>query len=57
MKRQVAAAGDLPQAGNARLDAESFALDTLVKKIDIADGHGARPHQAHFPTEHIKELR
>ena len=57
MKGQIVAAGDLPQAGDAGLDAEPLALNSPVEEIDIADRHRPGAHQAHFTAQHIEQLR
>ena len=51
-----AAAVDLPQAGDARADAEAAALPVLIESLVIP--HGKRPgaHQAHVALQDVEEL-
>src|SRR5688572_17129784 len=48
---------DLPEARNARLDAESPAVPARVDPVDVAYGERPRPDQAHVAHEHVEELR
>ena len=52
-----AAAVDLPQAGDARADAEAAALPVLIESLVIT--HGKRPgaDQAHVALQDVEELR
>lgn len=52
-----AAAVDLPQAGDARADAEAVAVPVLIESLVIA--HGKRPgaDQAHVALQDVEELR
>lgn len=56
-KGQIAAAGDLPDAGDARLDTEPFTLDAAIEQVDIALGHRPGADQAHLAAEDVDQLR
>src|SRR5262245_59503002 len=53
---EIAPPGDLPQAGEARLQAEALALDALVEEVNVSQRHRARPDQAHLPGQHMEDL-
>lgn len=47
---------DLPQACNARADAESSAMPVFIEFMKVAHGKGTRPHQAHVALHDIDKL-
>src|SRR6266478_5432755 len=55
-EREIAPAGDLPQAGQTRLDAETLALDALVEEIHVPNRHGTRTDEAHLTGQHVEDL-
>ena len=55
-ERDIAAAGDLPCAGDAGGDIETFALRKRVSG-DFAGNRRARADEAHVPKQDIDELR
>src|SRR5687768_2789354 len=55
VESQAAAAGHLPQAGDARLDVETAALPGLVL-LGLLGQRRTRTDQAHVALEHVEEL-
>jgi len=56
VKWSGASAVDLPEAGDARADAEAAALPVLIKSFVIPDWKGPGAYQAHVAFQDIKEL-
>ena len=51
------AATDLPQAREARFDAEAAAMREIIEAPDLIDRQRTRANQAHFTAQHVVELR
>ena len=51
------AAADLPEAGEAGLDAQAAAVGQIFKTFHLVHRQRARTDQAHFGAEHVVELR
>src|ERR1700690_1210654 len=52
----VVAPADLPEAGEARLDAQAAPVGVVVEALDLLDRERARPDEAHLPAHHVPEL-
>ncbi len=52
----IAPAADLPEAGDAWLDAESAAVNVVFKSLEIPYRKWARAYQAHIALQYIEKL-
>src|ERR1017187_863258 len=51
------AAADLPETGEAGLDAQAAAVREVVEAFDLVHGERARAYEAHFAAQDVEQLR
>src|SRR5664280_1762689 len=51
----LVASADLPEAGEAGLDAEAAAMGEIFETLHLVHRQRARTHQAHFGAEHVEQ--